>query len=117
MLIYVYYGYIHILMYIGVYVRVCSVSKLCLILCDSMDCSLPDSSVHGISQARILEWVAIAPSRGPSQWRTEPSSPVSCIGRQIPYHGATWDTRVYIHTYAHSMCVFHLLFRVFLLHV
>ena len=29
-------------------------------LCDPMDCSLPGSSVHGISQARVLEWVAIA---------------------------------------------------------
>ena len=32
----------------------------CLTLCDLMDCSLPGSSVHGIFQARILEWVAIA---------------------------------------------------------
>ena len=34
-----------------------------LCLCDSMDCSLPGSSVHGISQARILKWVAISYSR------------------------------------------------------
>ena len=33
--------------------------QLCLTLCDPMDCGLPGSSVHGISQARILEWVAI----------------------------------------------------------
>ena len=32
----------------------------CPTLCDPMDCSLPDSSVHGISQARVLEWGAIA---------------------------------------------------------
>ena len=32
----------------------------CLILCNPMDCSLPGSSVHGIFQARVLEWVAIA---------------------------------------------------------
>ena len=32
----------------------------CLTLCDPMDCSLPSSSVHGVSQARILEWVAIS---------------------------------------------------------
>ena len=32
----------------------------CLTLCDPMDCSLPDSSTHGIFQARVLEWVAIA---------------------------------------------------------
>ena len=35
-------------------------------LCDSMDCSPPGSSVHGILQARILEWVAISSSRGSS---------------------------------------------------
>ena len=31
----------------------------CLTLCDPMDCGLPDSSVHGIFQARVLEWVTI----------------------------------------------------------
>ena len=36
------------------------VAQLCLTLCNPMDCSPPGSSVHGISQARILEWVAIS---------------------------------------------------------
>ena len=36
------------------------VAQLCLTLCDPMDCSLPGSSLHGILQARVLEWVAIA---------------------------------------------------------
>ena len=46
---------------------VCAQSfQSCLILCNPMDCSLPGSSVHGISQARILEWVAISSSRGSS---------------------------------------------------
>ena len=40
------------------------VSQSCLTLCDPMDCSLPGSSVHGILQARILEWVAISFSEG-----------------------------------------------------
>ena len=35
------------------------VPQSCLTLCDPMDCSLPGSSVHGILQARILEWVAV----------------------------------------------------------
>ena len=39
------------------------IAKSCLILCDHMDCSPPGSSVHDISQARILEWVAISTSR------------------------------------------------------
>ena len=42
---------------------VCSVIQLCLTLCDPMDSSPPGSSVHGIFQARILEWVAISYSR------------------------------------------------------
>ena len=48
---------------------VCMPAKLlqsCLTLCDSVDCSPPGSSVHGIPQARKLEWVAISSSRGPS---------------------------------------------------
>ena len=40
------------------------VAQLCLTLCNPMDCSPPGSSVHGISQARILEWVAVPFSRG-----------------------------------------------------
>ena len=39
------------------------VAQSCQTLCDPMDCSLPGSSVHGIFQARVLEWVAIAFSR------------------------------------------------------
>ena len=42
----------------------CSVTQSCLTLCDPMNCSPPASSVHGISQARLLEWVAISFSRG-----------------------------------------------------
>ena len=43
------------------------VTQSCLTLCGSMDCSPPGSSVHGILQARILEWVAIPFSRGSSR--------------------------------------------------
>jgi len=42
------------------------VAQLCLTLCDPMDCSLLDSSVHGIFQTRVLEWVTISFSRGSS---------------------------------------------------
>ena len=45
------------------------VAQLCLTLFNCMDCSLPGSSVHGILQARMLEWVAIYSSRGSSQRR------------------------------------------------
>ena len=43
------------------------VAESCPTLCDPTDCSLPDSSVHGILQARIPEWVAMPVSRGSSQ--------------------------------------------------
>ena len=45
------------------------VLKLHLTLCDPMNCSLPVSSVHGISQARILEWIAISSFMESSQLR------------------------------------------------
>ena len=47
----------------------CLVAKSCLTLCNPRDCSLQGSSVHVISLARILEWVAISFSRGSSQPR------------------------------------------------
>ena len=58
-------------------------------LCNPMDCSKPGSSVHGISQARKLEWVAISPSKR-SSWPRDQTliSWVSCFGRRILYH---WD--------------------------
>ena len=45
------------------------VAQSCPTLCDPIDCSLPGSSLHGILQARVLEWVAISFSRGSSQPR------------------------------------------------
>ena len=64
--------------------RVVAVVKSLSILCDPRDCSLPGSSVHGISQARILEGVAISFSRGSSRSRDQ--TRISCIGRQILNH-------------------------------
>ena len=53
-----------------VYVCMCvKVAQSCLTLCDPRDCSLPGSSVHGILQARIQEWVAVPFSQGSSQLR------------------------------------------------
>ena len=70
------------------------VAKSCPTLCNPMDCSLPGSSVHGILQARILEWVAIFFSRGSSQ------TLVSCIGRQILYH---WTIMAYLTDFSHVL--------------
>ena len=63
------------------------VIQTCSTLCGPMDCSLLGSSVHGIFQIRILEWVAISFSRGPSQPRYQTYiSYVSGIGGWFLYH-------------------------------
>ena len=65
----------------------CMCAQLCLTLWDPMDCSSPCSSVHGIFQVGIKEWVAISSSRGSSQLRDWTRvSCISCIGRGILYH-------------------------------
>ena len=64
------------------------VAQSCLTLCDPVGCSSPGSSVHGISQARILEWVAIPFSRGSSWPRYQ--TLVSCIPGRFFYHLSYW---------------------------
>ena len=58
----------------------CKLLQLCLTLCDPMDCSPPGSSVHGILQARMLEWVAISSSKGSSRPRDQARSPALASG-------------------------------------
>ena len=74
----------------------CSIAQSCpTFICDPMDCNPPGSSVHGILQARILRWVAISFSMGSSQPRDQMCiSCVSCIGRQVLYHRATWEAQM-----------------------
>ena len=63
------------------------VVQLCLTLCD-MDCSLPGSFVHGVFQARVLEWVAISFTRG-SSWPREWTQVFRLAGRRF----TVWATR------------------------
>ena len=65
----------------------CSVAKSCSALCSPMGYRMPGPSVHGVFQARTLEWIAISFSRG-SSW-TKDWTHVSCVGRQILHHWAT----------------------------
>ena len=60
----------------------CLVSRLCPTLCALMDCSLPGSSVHGISQTRTLEWVGLSFLR--ESYQSRDRTHVSCISRWIP---------------------------------
>ena len=69
------------------------VTQSCPTLCDPVDCSLPGSSVQGILQARVLEWVAISFSRGSSRPRDR--TQVSCIGGRRSNLWATREVLVY----------------------
>ena len=63
----------------------CSLALSCVwLFCDPIDCRPPDSSVHGILQARTLEWVAISFSRR-SSWPRDGTC-ICCFGRRILYH-------------------------------
>ena len=83
------------------------VAKSWLTLCNPMDCSPLGSSVHGISQARILEWMAIPFFR----WSSQPRNPAhaSCIDRWILYPWATWE--------AHTNCTFVQIIQIYKLYL
>ena len=69
--------------------------KLCLTLCDSVDHSLPGSSVYGISQARLLEWVAVPSFRVLSKPGIEPSSLMSpALANRFSTSSTTWEIHV-----------------------
>ena len=57
----------------------CLVAQSCLTLCNPIDCSLPGSSIHGIFQARILEWVAMLSSGGSSQSRDQTQASCNAV--------------------------------------
>ena len=71
------------------------VAQSCLTLCDPMDCSLPGSSVHGIFQARVLEWIAISFSRASSQPRDWTQ-----VSRIVDRRFTVWATREVL-----TMCI------------
>ena len=70
------------------------VAQSCPTLCDLIDCSLPGSSVPGIFQARVLEWLAIPFSRG-SSWYRDWTQISHIVGR----HFTIWAPRGVGHTY------------------
>ena len=98
------YIYIYICMCVHMYVYFFLMDNLCIVLymlscvcakslqscptlCDPMDYSPPGFSVHGILQARIVEWVAMPSSRGSPNSGVKPVSLMSpCISRQVLYH-------------------------------
>ena len=97
--------------YVKIKVKESEVAQSCPTLCDPMDCSLPDFSVYGIFQARVLEWGAISFSRG-SSWPRDRTQ-VSCIaGRCV----TLWDPSV-INSPFPLLCGFWLLTRPWLVQI
>ena len=94
-----------ILAYIYIQAR-CLVAQQCLTPCDPMDYSPHVSSVHGISQARILEWGALLSSRGSSQPRdrthTSPASVDGMFTTEPPEKPMCVYISVYIYTHTHT---------------
>ena len=74
----------------------------CLTLCDPMDCSPPGSSVHGIPQARILEWVAVPSSRGSSVPRDQ--THVSCSSCIVGRFFTAKPPRKHVCVCVYSVC-------------
>ena len=82
----------------------CLVTQSSLTLCNPVDCSLPGSSVHGILQARILEWVAMPSSRGSSTGIEPRSSTLQADSSQAEPPGKPKDTGV--HSLSHLQRIF-----------
>ena len=95
--------------------------QLCPTLWDPMACSLPGSAVHGISQAAILQWVAMSTFRG-APWPRDRThvSEVSCPGGSLPLalRGKSYDLHIQLQIYSHILLILaqlhlQLSFRVF----
>ena len=87
--------------------------QVCPTLCNPMGCSPPSSSVHGISQTRILEWVAMLSSRGSSQPREWTLTSPALVGGFFTA-SATWETCT---TILSCKQIFLLVMRTFKIHV
>ena len=88
---------VHACVCVCVCVCVCALcAQSCPTICDQLGCSPLGSSLSGIFQARILQWVSISFSRGSSQPRDQTHvSCVSCIGRQILYQCTIWEASTF----------------------
>ena len=88
--------------------RKSEVAQSCLTLSDSMDCSPPGSSVHGICQARVLEWGTIAFSKLASDTIKKKEQ-----YRTLPIHPLTVHTLCKCHSFLLVLILLSLLFRAF----
>ena len=89
--------------------------QLCPTPCDPINCSLPGSSVHGMLQARILEWITIPFSKASSQPRN--LTYVSCIAGGFCTHRATWEANTYTHTHIYNNCIHIIAIFLYSIHI
>ena len=89
------------------------VAQSCPTLCDPMDCSLPSSSVHGIFQAIVLEWIAISFSKGSFQPRDQ--TWVSCTAGRLFTVWATRREGIHVYVWL-STIPLHIYKRIFFIH-
>ena len=83
----------------------CLVAKSCPTLREPMDGSRPGSSVHGIIQARILEWVAMPSSRGSSQPRIKPTSLTSpALAGEFFTTSTIWEAQCVVYNFQNHCC-------------
>ena len=96
------YGTLLLTMYTLVLVSIVLIALWCPTLCVPMDCSPPGSSVHGILQARILEWVAISWSRWSSQPRDRTC--ICCISCIAGRFFTAEPPEIYMHIAVQQIC-------------
>ena len=87
------------LLCVYIHILVCSVTQSCLTLCSHVDCSLAGPSVHGISQARIMEWLPFpAPGDLPDPGIKPRSLMSPALASRLFTTSTTWKT---LYTHAH----------------
>ena len=93
-------------------VRLCLVIQSCPTLCDHLDCSPPGTSVHGILQARILEWVTMTSPRDRPNPGIEPTSPAS-LALQAGFHcQVTREASYSIYRYYKILTILPMLYNI-----
>ena len=103
----------HTYMCVCVCVCVRTRAQSCPTLCGPVDCSLPDSSVHAIFQARILEWVAISSSRGIFLTQGSNLSLISpALSGGFFITSTTWKTHTCIYVCKYIICSLYSLLKV-----
>ena len=106
---------LHLIWFLLWWVWVSEVAQLCLTLCDPMDCSPPGSSIHGILQERILEWVAISFSRG-SSWPRDRTQ-VPHIACRLFTFWPIGEDYIYIYIYIFNWSIYTMYFEKLLVSV